>query len=130
MIVVDASVLVVALGDDDDSGHRARTRLRGQQLVAPELIDLEVLSAWRRLAASGSMSAERERQAVADLSELRIRRVGHHRFLDRCWELRDNVTIYDAAYVALAEQLEVTLVTADARLGAAPGPHCPIEFLA
>ncbi|MBA2495518.1 MAG: type II toxin-antitoxin system VapC family toxin [Acidimicrobiia bacterium] len=130
MIVVDASVLMAALADDGDDGDRARGRLRGERLVAPHLVDLEVASAWRRLVAGGDLDARRADLAFADLAALRMERVGHRRFLPRCWELRANVTPYDAVYVALAESLAITLVTADVRLADAPGPRCPIEVLA
>ncbi len=130
MIVVDASVVVTALGDDGPDGDAARARLRGERLAAPHLIDLEVASAWRRLAAAGHLPGRRVELALADLLALRLRRVPHGALLERCWELRDNLTIYDAAYVALAEALEATLLTADARMAGAPGCLCPIEVLA
>lgn len=129
MIVVDASVIVTALGDDGPDGDRARQRLRGERLAAPHLLDLEVTSAWRRLAAAGDLDERRARLALADLQGLRVDRVRHGTLLDRCWELRDNLTVYDAAYVALAELLEVTLVTADGQLSRTPGARCPIEVL-
>jgi predicted nucleic acid-binding protein len=129
LIVVDASVIVTALADDGPDGDRARQRLRGERLAAPHLLDLEVTSAWRRLVAAGELDERRARLALADLQELRIDRVRHGTLLDRCWELRGNVTVYDAAYVALAELLRVTFVTADGRLAKTPGPRCPIEVL-
>lgn len=129
MIVVDASVLVTALADDDEDGDRARGRLRGERLVAPHLVDMEVLSAWRGLVTAGALDERRARLALADLRALRIERVVHDRLLDRCWELRGNLTVYDAAYVALAEAVGCTLLTADGRLAAAPGPRCSIEVL-
>ncbi len=129
MIVVDATVVVTALVDDGDDGDRVRARLRGERLCAPHLIDVEVLSAWRRLAASGALDPERVGLAMADLRDLRVERVGHVRLIDRCWELRHNLTIYDAAYVVLAEELRVDLLTADAKLAAAPGSRCRIEVL-
>ncbi len=129
MIVVDASVIVVALGDDGDAGRLVRRRLRGERLSAPEVIDLEVLSAWRRLVAAGALTEDRALQSVGDLVDLRVRRVSHRPLMARCWELRSNVTAYDAAYVALAERLDTTLVTVDGALAGAPGPRCPIELL-
>ena len=129
MIVVDASVIVTALADDEPDGDRARERLRGERLAAPHLLDLEVTSAWRRLVAAGELDERRARLALADLQGLRVERVRHGSLLDRCWELRGNLTVYDAAYVALAELLEVILVTADAKLAKAPGSRCPIEVL-
>ncbi|HWC33800.1 MAG TPA: type II toxin-antitoxin system VapC family toxin [Mycobacteriales bacterium] len=129
MIVVDASVLATALGDDGTDGDRARARLRGELLAAPYLIDLEVGSVWRRLVAAGSMDLRRAGLALLDLSELPIRRARHIDLLPRCWELRSNLSVYDAAYIALAEALDTTMLTADARLKNAPGPRCDIEVL-
>ena len=130
MIVVDASVVVTALGDDGADGDAARARLRGERLAAPHLIDLEVASAWRRLAATGHLPTRRVELALADLLALRLERVPHGPLLQRAWELRDNLTVYDAAYVALAEALGAKLLTADARMAGAPGCRCPIEVLA
>lgn len=130
MIVVDASVLATALGDDHDDGRRARARLRGERLSAPELIDLEVVSVFRRLCAADQLDPARADQALADLDALRLDRVPHRPLLRRCWELRHNVTVYDAAYIALAEILDATLVTADRRLASAPGATCVFDVLA
>lgn len=129
MIVVDASVLVTALGDDGGDGDRARDRLRGERLVAPYLIDLEVTSAWRRLAAVGDLDDRRAKLALDDLQSLRMDRVPHSPLIARCWELRDTLTVYDGAYVALAEVIDAVLLTADARLASASGPKCQIELL-
>lgn len=129
MLVVDASVLATALGDDGPDGDRARSRLRDEELVAPELIDLEVASVWRRQRAAGMLDARRAELALADLADLPIQRASHQPLLPRCWELRDNLTIYDAAYVALAEALGTPLLTADARSAHAPGVRCAIEVL-
>lgn len=129
MIVVDASVLAPALGDDGDDGDQARSRLRGERLTAPHLIDVEVASAWRGLAAAGHLSARRVALALTDLQELPIRRAPHQPLLARCWELRAYLTMYDATYVALAEALEAPLVTADRRIAAAPGLRCQVEVL-
>ena len=129
MIVVDASVVINALADDDQTGRNARERLRRERLTAPEVIDLEVVSALRRMCARGQITTERAGQAVVDLGDLRLDRVPHRRLLWRCWELRENLTAYDAAYVALAEALEATLLTADERLASAPGGTCTIDVL-
>jgi len=129
MIVVDASVVVTALADDGADGALARARLRGQRLAAPHLIDLEVLSAWRRLVSTGDLDGRRAELALGDLALLRVERVAHTPLLGRCWELRSTLTVYDAAYVALAEALDVPLVTADRRLAAAPGARCAFEVL-
>jgi predicted nucleic acid-binding protein len=129
VIVVDASVLAVALGDDGTDGERARERLTGETLVAPELVDLEVVSVWRRHVAAKLMPARRAASALADLVDLPLRRSSHQPFLQRIWELRHVVTPYDAAYVALAEILDAVLVTADARLSRASGFNCQVEVV-
>jgi len=129
LIVVDASVIVTALADDGPDGDRARDRLRGERLAAPHLLDLEVTSAWRRLVAAGALDERRARLALTDLQGLRVDRVRHGSLIDRCWELGKNFTVYDAAYLALAELLDATLVTADGKLAKAPGPRCAIEVL-
>ena len=129
MIVVDASIVVTALADDGADGDLVRTRLRGELLAAPHVIDIEVLSAWRRLAAAGDLDDRRASLAIEDLRSLRMQRAAHGPLLERCWELRDNVTPYDALYVALAEAAGATRVTADAKLAAAPGPTCQIELI-
>ncbi len=129
MIVVDASVLAVALGDDGPDGVVARTALAEQTLVAPELIDLEVLSVLRRQVKTASMTAARAEIALSHLADLPMRRTSHRPLLRRCWELRQTVTAYDAAYIALAELLEIPFVTADKRLSRAPGLRCRIEAL-
>lgn len=130
MIVVDASVLVVALTDDGTDGDLARDRLRGERLAAPSIIDLEVLSVLRKLVRSSDVSPRRATLAIADLRVIPLQRAPHERLLDRCWELRENVTPYDAAYVALAEALDAPLVTADLRLSKASGIRCAVEVLA
>ena len=129
MLVVDASVLVVALADDGPDGDRIRHRLRGERLVAPELIDVEVGSVLRRQNRSGQIDDRRATQALDDLAATPLRRAAHIGLLGRCWELRQNLTFYDAAYVALAEALQVTLLTGDRRLGRATGPLCRIETI-
>lgn len=129
MIVVDASVVVTALADDGLDGDRTRLRLRGERLAAPHLIDLEVVSAWRRLAAAGDLEERRVQLAITDLLALRLDRVPHGPLLGRCWELRSNLTVYDAVYIALAEALDVTLLTVDRGLANAPGSRCAVEVL-
>ena len=129
MIVVDASVLAVALGDDGPEGSVARAVLAEETLLAPELIDLEVLSVLRKQVKSASMTLERAQRALSRLAELPMRRAPHRPLLQRCWELRQTVTAYDAAYIALAEAFEVTLVTADVRLSRAPSVRCPVTVL-
>ena len=127
MLVVDASVLVVALADDGPDGDQARARLRGEQLAAPELLDVEVASVLRRQVRLGATAPRRASLALADLAAAPLARAPHQPLLARCWELRDNLTIYDATYVALAEALGVDFLTGDVRLASATGPRCRIE---
>jgi predicted nucleic acid-binding protein len=129
VLVVDASVLAVALADDGKDGDKARARLRGEHLAAPELIDLEVASVLRGRLAGGHLDVRRAELALADLVDLPLQRAPHRPLLTRCWELRANLTVYDAAYVALAEALDTDLLTGDVRLAKAPGPRCRIETL-
>ena len=129
MIVVDASVLAVALGDDGPDGATSRSALAGETLIAPELIDLEVLSVLRRQVMAGNMPPARAELALSDLADLPMRRAPHRPLLQRCWELRQTITVYDAAYIALAETLGIALVTADARLSRAPGVRCQVDLV-
>ena len=120
MIVVDASSIVpylVEIGDDSDwVADRLREELA---FYAPELIDPEALSGLRRLVSQRLISGEAATQAVADLLEARIVRYPHRPFVQRAWELRGQLTPYDALYVALAEAIVATLVTTDRRLARA-----------
>lgn len=129
MIVVDASVVVYALIDDTAVGDCARSRLAGEALAAPELLDLEVATVLRRAVLSERLGSRRAAEALGDLAELPVDRAAHLQLMPRVWELRDNVTAYDASYVALAEVRDVTLYTADRRLARAPGLRCPVEVL-
>lgn len=129
MIVVDASVFVTALGHDGDEGRQVRERLRGQRVFAPEIVDLEVASYVRRAHREGRIGPQRAVQALGDLALASIARVSHTPFLSRIWDLRHNVTPYDAANVALAEVMEAPLLTADARLSRAPGLACEVVLI-
>jgi predicted nucleic acid-binding protein len=129
VIVVDASVVSSLLLDDGDWGDQLRARIRGEELHAPHLIDLEVLSVFRGALRSRMADLRRVEEALDDLVVLPIRRSAHTLLLGRIHELRNSVTPYDAAYVALAEFLGVSLLTADARLSRAQGPTCPVELL-
>ena len=130
MIVIDASVLANALADDEDDGRIARTELRAAgELAAPDLIDVETVAVLRKRWLSGWMSDDRFDSAVADLERLDFERVPTLRLIRRAYELRANVTAYDATYVALAEALDCELVTGDRRLAGATGPRCPIRVL-
>lgn len=129
MIVVDASVIATGLADDGPDGDRIRATLRGQRLTAPQLIDLEVASVWRRLVVAGELDERRARFALDDLGAMPIERAPHTPLLERCWELRHDLTVYDAAYVALAELVRAPLLTGDERLAKAPGLPCEVEVL-
>lgn len=130
MIVVDASVVVAALLSSSGAGARARERLRlDPDLHAPHLLDVEVTAALRRRVRLGHTDAGRATQALTDLIDLAALRWDHEPLLQRAWELRENVSAYDAVYVALAEALETPLVTTDARLARSPGVTCPVDVL-
>ncbi len=130
MIVVDASAILEFLLRTHAAAS-VEERLFGtrQLLNAPHLLDIEVAQVVRRYAASGDIDEERGRFALDDLNDLPLRRYPHGLLLPRVWELRRNLTAYDAAYVALAELLDAPLVTRDARLAAAPGHKAKIELV-
>jgi predicted nucleic acid-binding protein len=128
LIVVDASaVLEVLLRSDRGKRLEERLLTGRQSLHAPHLLDLEVAQVLRRFAAAGVLRAERGREALADLEDLPLHRYPHDFLLPRIWDLRRNVTAYDAAYLALAETLVAPLVTCDARLASIPGHKARIE---
>jgi predicted nucleic acid-binding protein len=129
VIVVDASVLANVVGDDGVDGDRARDALRGQDLSVPDLVDVEVVSVLRRRWLAKTMTARRFAAAVDDLGALPADRYPVLPFMPRAYELRANVSPYDATYVALAEQLDCALITADGRLASAPGPRCAITVI-
>jgi predicted nucleic acid-binding protein len=129
VIVVDASVLANVIGDDGIDGNRAREVLRGQELSVPDLVDVEVVSVLRRRWLAKAMTARRFAAAVDDLGALPADRYPVLPFMPRAYELRANVSAYDATYVALAEQLGCALVTVDRRLAAASGPRCAITVI-
>lgn len=130
MIVVDASVMSNAIADDGVDGEIARARLlQADVLVAPDLLDIEVLSVLRKSWLARRLTSERLADAVDDLIELPIERVPMRAFVARADELRANVTPYDGVYVALAESIGCPLVTADGRLARASGPRCKIELI-
>ena len=130
MIVVDASALLeVLLRTPAANAVEARLFASDQTLHAPHLIDVEVAQVIRRYAANGDITSERGRTALVDLADLPLRRYPHTFLLPRVWGLRNNLTAYDAAYVALAEALDVVLLTCDKRLAGAPGHHARIELV-
>jgi predicted nucleic acid-binding protein len=130
LIVIDASVLANVVGDDGNDGQRARVEFRNAaDVAAPDLADVETVSVLRKRWIAGTVSDQRFAAAVEDLEQLEIERYPALRFMRRAYELRANVTVYDAAYVALAETLDCELLTADQRLANASGPRCTIRVL-
>ncbi len=120
MIVLDASA-VLELLRATATGERIRHRLRaaGETVCAPHLVDVEVAQALRRFERIGSLSAVRGTEALEDLAQFPLTRFPHEQLLERIWELRHNVTAYDAAYIGLSEALHATLVTCDRKLASA-----------
>jgi len=130
LIVVDASVLANVVGDDEESGRTARQGLRGiDSVAAPDLVDVETVAVLRKRWLATTISEQRFASAIADLERIDIERVPTLRLMRRAYELRSNVTPYDASYVALAELLDCELWTADERLANAPGPQCIIRLI-
>ncbi len=126
--VVDASAVVSALVDSGPTGEWALSRLNRGPLLAPHLMQVEVANVLRRAEATGEISADVASLALRDLVDLTVEFAPFEPFAPRAWELRDNLTSYDAWYVALAESAEVSLVTLDRRLASAPGPTCEFEL--
>ena len=129
MIVVDASALLEVLLQRDAAPAIERRLARGGGLHGPELLDLEVLQVLRRLVAARAMSADRADLAVGALERVALRRWSHGAIRRRTWELRERLSAYDAAYVALAERLRSPLVTRDRRLARSSGHLARIEVL-
>ena len=123
--MLDAGVVVELLVGDLDPA-----RLGSEDLAAPHLIDSEVTHALRGIALRGAITDAQAARAMQGFLALTIERFAAEQLRPRMWELRHNLTGYDATYVALAEALSATaLLTTDARLAVAPGPHCPIDVL-
>ena len=129
MIVVDASVLANALGDDGADGRAARRRLITDDFAAPDLVDVETVAVLRKRWLAGGLTDHRFAAAIDDLEDLELSRYPTLGLMRRAFQLRANVTAYDAAYVALAERLRCKLLTADQRLATAPRLRCEVEFL-
>ena len=125
MIVVDASAALSALLNTGP----ARRTLASEQLHAPHLIDSEVANGLRRRVAAAQLGADAGWTVLDTFRRLGMTRYPVFALLDRVWELRDNLSAYDASYVALAELLGCSLLTADARLSRAPGIRCPITVV-
>lgn len=125
MIVLDASAALSGLLN----AGPARRLMAAEQLHAPHLIDFEVTSGLRRHVMSGQLPPDLGRSALGVWRRLGLTRYAGSGLLERVWELRDNLSVYDAGYVALAESFGCTLVTADARLSRAPGLRCPVTVV-
>lgn len=125
--VLDAGVVVAALVGTGDQGRWADLQMGAGALAAPHLMPAEVANVLRKAAAAGSVPANTARTAHQELVSLPVELFGYEAFAERVWALRDNLTVYDAWYVALAESLDAPLVTLDLRLARAPGPMC--DFL-
>ena len=130
MIVVDASALLEALlGTAASAAVTRRIFEAGQTLHAPHLLDVEVVQVLRRYAIAGDLDDQRARAALDDLADFPIRRYPHGLLFPRAWELRNNFSVYDAVYVALAEALDAPLLTRDRRLANAAGKHVSVELI-
>lgn len=130
MIVLDASAALEWLLQTS-AGRRVEKRIYShpESLHAPHLLDLEVAQVLRRLVREGTISAQRAEHAIHDLVDLRITRYPHFVLLPRVWQLRQNVSAYDAAYIVLAEKLGAPLVTCDNRLASTPGLKTQVEVV-
>jgi predicted nucleic acid-binding protein len=130
MTILDASVVVDALVVAGSAGDLARDEMRKlTELVVPAIFTAEVTSALRGLVRAGELSPVRAVTALSDVLSIKTLKFPFEPFARRAWELRENLTVYDAWYVALAERLDTELVTGDKRLASAHGPRCPVRYL-
>jgi len=130
LIVVDASAAIELLLRTPAAVAVERHLFApGQTLHAPHLLDIEVAQVIRRYAAKGEIDGDRGRMALADLADLRMQRYPHDILLPRVWELRNNMTAYDAVYIALSEALDAVLLTRDHRLAGAAGHHARVVLV-
>ncbi|MBV9074144.1 MAG: type II toxin-antitoxin system VapC family toxin [Acidobacteria bacterium] len=130
MIVLDASAAVDWLLDTF-AGEKVEQRISADMgaIHAPHLLDLEVAQVLRSYVRLGIVSESRGDAALYDLTHARIRRYSHSALLPRIWQLRHNLTAYDAAYIALAELLDVPVLTRDQKMASAPGHHARVEVI-
>ncbi len=126
--MIDASVMVAALVDASPVGSWAESVLLSGPLAAPHLLPIETANVLRRLALAGDISSDVAALAHRDLLAIRMELFPYAPLGERVWELRQNVTSYDACYVALAELLRVPLATLDARLTRIPGATCEFRL--
>ncbi len=129
MIVVDACIIVDALLRVGSRARPAALAMANERLAAPHHVDVEVISGLRRVVLGGIIDERRAGEAMRRLRGLEVARYEHSPLYRRIWELRENVTAPDAAYVALAEKLGAPLLTSDARLAGAAGPRCEIRLI-
>ena len=122
-------MVTVLLGLPGANALQRRLSATDGDIAAPHLIDAEVIHAVRRYVSAGHASAERGAQATDDFTDLQLQRYPHVDLLDRVWTLRANLSAYDAIYVALAETLDVPLITADKRIAHAPGHRARVEVV-
>lgn len=125
---MDASVLVAALVDSGRHGEWAENVVAGGSLHAPELVRVETTNILRRLERAGKVTTPEANAASEDLVQLNVELFSFDPFAARIWELRHNVTSYDAWYVAVAEALNLPLATLDERLSKAKGPTCDFQM--
>jgi predicted nucleic acid-binding protein len=129
-MVVDASaILELLLGTERAERVAARVLTPEERVDAPYLLDVEVAEALRRLVYLDELTAVRAEQALDDFASLVIERHSHRDLLPRMWQLRDSLTAYDAAYVALGEALDTPVLTCDAKLSRAHGHRAQIELV-
>jgi predicted nucleic acid-binding protein len=127
-VVVDASAIVAALVDAGPDGEWATTELLREDLAAPHLMPVEAANILRRAVIAGDLSVDVATLAHDDLARLRVELFPYEPHAERVWELRDNLTAYDAWYVAVAEALDVPMITLDRRVARAPGPRCSFRL--
>lgn len=128
MLIIDASVVVAVLVNQQPSAPELRERLsKSDSLHAPHLLDAEVVQVLRRYVFKGDLNEQQGYSAVKRFSDLELTRYPYSLFLTRVWQLKANVSAYDAAYLALAEMLAAPLLTLDGRLARAPGHSAQVE---
>jgi predicted nucleic acid-binding protein len=125
-VVCDASALVALLLDSGPDGRWAADALTGADIAAPSLVTFEASNIIRRHELAGLVGADQAAQAHADMLDLAIEQWPYELLASRIWELRGNLSSYDAGYVALAEYTKATLVTLDRRIGRSPGLRCTV----
>jgi predicted nucleic acid-binding protein len=125
-IVCDASAVIAALLDSGQDGQWATTKIDDADLFAPALLPFECSNVIRQQQLAGAITPDQAVQAHTDLLDLAIEYWPYHALAHRIWELRENLSSYDAAYIALAEEVEATVVTLDRRMTRAPGLRCDV----